>query len=40
MTQLSVKVVFSIQGNSYEVSASTLFDPAAGTGVAGSSPAL
>ena len=40
MTQLTVKVVFSIQGNSYDVSASTLFDPAVGTGVAGSSSAL
>lgn len=29
MTQVTVKVTFSIQGNSYDVSASTLFDPTA-----------
>jgi prepilin-type N-terminal cleavage/methylation domain-containing protein len=29
MTQMTVKVTFSIQGNDYEVSASTLFDPMA-----------
>ena len=40
MTHLTVKVIFSIQGNSYDVSASTLFDPTAGTGVAGSSSTL
>jgi type II secretion system protein I len=30
MTQMTVKVVFTLQGNDFEVSASTLFDPNAG----------
>jgi prepilin-type N-terminal cleavage/methylation domain-containing protein len=31
MTQVTVKVTFSLQGNSYDVSASTLYDATAGT---------
>lgn len=40
MTQVTVKVTFSIQGNSYDVSASTLFDPTAGAAAAASPLAL
>ena len=40
MTQVTVKVTFSIQGNSYDVSASTLFDPTAGAATAANPLAL
>lgn len=36
MTHVTVKVTFSIQGTDYELAASTLFDPTAGTVTAGS----
>ncbi len=35
MTHMTVKVVFSIQGTDYDVSASTLFDPTAATPTSG-----
>jgi hypothetical protein len=40
MTQVTVKVTFSIQGNSYDVSASTLFDSTAGAAATASPLAL
>lgn len=40
MTLVTVKVTFSLQGNEYDVSASTLFDAAAGTAAAASPTAL
>ena len=40
MTQVTVKVSFSIQGNDYDVSASTLFDPTAGAATSASALAL
>jgi type II secretory pathway pseudopilin PulG len=40
MTQVTVRVTFSIQGNSYDISASTLFDATAGTAAAASPLAL
>ena len=39
MTQVTVKVTFTVQGNSYDVSASTLFDATAAS-AAGSTPTL
>jgi prepilin-type N-terminal cleavage/methylation domain-containing protein len=40
MTQVTVKVTFSIQGNSYDVSASTLFDSTGGAAATTSPLAL
>jgi prepilin-type N-terminal cleavage/methylation domain-containing protein len=40
MTQVTVKVTFSIQGNIYDVSASTLYDATAGTAASANSLAL
>ena len=39
MTMVTVKVTFAVQGDNFEVSLSTLYDPAAGNGATASATA-